>query len=161
MKIVVTVIESSKGTKHRINVLDGKEVVHSSVANTIKERDKIIWNLADLYDTVEINIKTTKEQSSDFKYSAIPNIPVLDEEEAKEFFDSKSGFVFDRIVQAIEEGVFMESAEVRLFELNGTSTYLTAERSGWKDGLQTALNYYINQEEYEKCTPLKLLLDKL
>ena len=161
MKIVVTIIESSKGTQHCINVVDGKEVVHSSVANTIKERDKIIWNLADLYDTVEINIKTTKEQTLDFKYSEIPNIPVLDEDEAKDFFDRKSGFVFDRIVQAIEEGVFMNSPEVRLFELNGTSTYLTAERSGWKDGLQTALNYYINHEEYEKCTPLKQLLDKL
>ena len=79
MKIVVTVVESSKGTQHRINVVDGKDIVHSSVASTIKERDKIIWNLADLYDTVEINIKSAKEQSSDFKYSEIPNIPVLDE----------------------------------------------------------------------------------
>ncbi len=161
MKIVVTVVESSKGTQHRINVVDGKEIVHSSVASTIKERDKIIWNLADLYDTVEINIKSAKEQSSDFKYSEIPNIPVLDEDEAKDFFDDKSGFVFDRIIEAIEEGLYMNLPEVRLFELNGTSTYLTAERSGWKDGLKTALKYYIGVEQYEKCTNVKQLLDKL
>jgi len=161
MKIVVTVVESSKGTQHRINVVDGKEVVHSSVASSIKERDKIIWNLADLYDTVEINIKSAKEQSLDFKYSEIPNIPVLDEDEAKDFFDDRSEFVFDRIVEAIEEGLYMNLPEVRLFELNGTSTYLTAERSGWKAGLDKALNYYIGVEQYEKCTNIKQLYNKL
>lgn len=161
MKIVVTVVESSGGTQHCINVVDGKEVVHSSVATSIKERDKIIWNLADLYDTVEINIKSAKQQTQDFKYSEIPSIPVLDEDEAKEFFDNKSEFVFDRIVQAIEEGIFTNSPEVRLFELNGTSTYLTAEKSGWKDGLKTALTHYVRVEQYEKCPNIKQLLDKL
>tara|TARA_R110000796_G_scaffold72282_3_gene163585 strand:+ start:4871 stop:5356 length:486 start_codon:yes stop_codon:yes gene_type:complete len=161
MKIVVTIVESSKGTEHCINVIDGKEVVHSTTATTIKERDKIIWNLADLYDTVEINIKSAKQQTQDFKYSEIPNIPVLDEDEAKDFFDDKSEFVFDRIVQAIEEGIFTSAPEVRLFELNGTSTYLTAERSGWRDGLSTALTHYIAVEHYEKCPNVKQLLDKL
>mgnify|MGYP003671638472 CR=1 FL=1 len=161
MKIVVTVVESSKGTKHCINVIDGKDVVHSSTATTIKERDTIIWNLADLYDTVEINIQTPKQQAKAFKYSEIPSIPVLDEDEAVDFFEDKTEWVFDRIVQAVTEGLFTKTPEVRLFELNGTSTYLTAERSGWKDGLSTALTHYIAVEHYEKCPNVKQLLDKL
>jgi hypothetical protein len=161
MKIVVTIVESSKGTKHCINVIDGKEVVHSSTATTIKERDTIIWNLADLYDTVEINIQTPKQQTKDFKYSEIPTIPVLDEDEAVDFFEDKTEWVFDRIVQAVTEGLFMKSNEVRLFELNGSTTYMTAEKSGWKAGIKSALEYYISVEAFEKCTPTKQLLEKL
>lgn len=164
MKIVVTVIESSKGSEHQIEVVDGKDVVHVSVATTIKERDKIIWNLADLYDTVEISIKSpkqTKTKSKSFKYSEIPSIPVLDEEEAKDFFENEPCFIFDRIVQAVKEGLFMRVDEVRLFELNGTSTYMTADRSRWKNGVKTALTHYIKAEQYEKCSDTQNLLDKL
>jgi hypothetical protein len=162
MKIVVTITESSKGTQHCIDVVDGKDVVHSSTANTIKERDTIIWNLADLYDTVEINIQTPKQKAKkDFKFSEIPTIPVLDEGEAAEFFEDKTEWVFDRIVQAVTEGIFMDVKEVRLFELNGSSTYMTAERSGWKAGIQSALEFYIEIEAYEKCTPAKELLDRI
>tara|TARA_R110001592_G_scaffold10007_2_gene52243 strand:- start:3227 stop:3712 length:486 start_codon:yes stop_codon:yes gene_type:complete len=161
MKIVVTVVESSKGTKHCINVIDGKDVVHSSTATTIKERDTIIWNLADLYDTVEINIQTPKQQAKVFKYSEIPSIPVLDEDEAVDFFEDKTEWVFDRIVQAVTEGLFTKSGDVRLFELNGSNTYMTAEKSGWRAGVKSALEYYIAVEAFEKCTPTKQLLEKL
>lgn len=161
MKIVVTVVESNKGTKHCISVVDGKDVVHSSTATTIKERDTIIWNLADLYDTVEINIQTPKQQTKDFKYSEIPSIPVLDEDEAVDFFENRTEWVFDRIVQAVTEGLFMNTNEVRLFELNGSNTYMTAEKSGWKAGVKSALEYYIAVEAYEKCSATKQLLDRL
>ena len=55
----------------------------------------------------------------------------------------------------------MNTKEVRLFELNGSSTYMTAERSGWKAGIQSALEFYIEIEAYEKCTPAKELLDRI
>ena len=101
------------------------------------------------------------QQAKKFKYSEIPSIPVLDEDEAVDFFENKSEWVFDRIVQAVTEGLFMNTNEVRLFELNGSGAYMTAEKSGWGAGIKSALEYYIAIEAYEKCTPTKQLLEKL
>ena len=97
----------------------------------------------------------------DFKYSEIPSIPVLDESGAEEFFEEEGDLVFDRIVTAIKEGMHTKIKEVRLFELNGTDSYLTAEKSTWKHGLDHALQHYITTEQYEKCPEVKQLMDKL
>lgn len=162
MKIVVTTLRSSKGDEHQIDVMDGSKVLHTQIVKTIEQRDKTIWDLQVMYNVVDIDIKNTKGQvkhtKEEFKYTEIPNIPVLDEQEAIEFFDSEGVFVFERIVKAVEEGLLMNLKTIRLFELNGTGKYLTADRQDWKQGLQTALDYYLSREMYLNCAKVRDLM---
>ena len=165
MKIVVTTLRSSKGDEHQIDVMDGSKVLHTQVVKTIEQRDKTIWDLQEMYNVVDIDIKASKGQvkqkKEEFRYTQIPNIPVLDESEAADFFDPESVFVFERIVKAIEEGLAMKLTTIRLFELNGTGKYLTADKAGWEQGLQRALDFYLSREMYLNCAKVRDLIEKL
>jgi len=164
MRIVITTEQTVGGELHHIEVMDGKKIVHVQVAKSVKQRDDIVWKLADLYHVVDIDLKQQKgkiKEKEDFKYSSIPSIPVIDQEDATEWFDSEGDVVFTRIVEAIREGVTMTLDSIRLFELNGTGAYLTAERPHWKEGLTRALKYFIHIEEYGKCAEIRDLIKKL
>ena len=39
--------------------------------------------------------------------------------------------------------------------------YITVEKPKWKKSLDSALQYYIDIEEYEECSKIKNLIDKL
>ena len=58
MKIVVTTLHSSKGETHQIDVMDGNKILHTQTATTIKQRDDIVWDLAEMYHVVDIDIKS-------------------------------------------------------------------------------------------------------
>lgn len=164
MKIVVTTEQTSTGELHHIEVMDGKKIVHVQVADTMKQRDAIVWKLAELYHVVDIDLQQQKQNTKrkkDFKYSEIPSIPVVDQEDATAWFDDEGDRVFARIVEAISEGVTMSLDSIRLFELNGTGAYLTAERPHWKEGLQRALHFFVHIERYDKCIEIRELIKKL
>jgi len=57
--------------------------------------------------------------------------------------------------------LLMNLKTIRLFELNGTGKYLTADRQDWKQGLQTALDYYLSKEMYLNCAKVRDLIEKL
>jgi hypothetical protein len=156
VKIVVTSTgKKSKSTKYTIDVLDGEHILHTETAIGIVERDKIVWNLAELYDILDIDLREGKE---DFKLAEIPTIPVLEEDEANEFFEDNSEFVYERILEAVTEGIKLKRETIRLFELNGTGVYITSNKVDWKNGVQQALDYYITMEQYDKCIIARQLL---
>lgn len=166
MKIVVSIVASSKGDKHLIQVVDDQTIVYSETATTIEQRDKTVWQLAETYNALDIEVNTsklsTKKTNLDsFKFSEIPCIPVLDEQDAIEFFNDNEGLVYNRIVQAVEEGLTTQQSSIRLFELNGTGVYFTSESKDWKRGLEKAIDYFVSVEEYERCITCKQLLSKL
>ena len=39
--------------------------------------------------------------------------------------------------------------------------YITVEKTKWKDSLDSALQFYTDIEEYEECSKIKDLIDKL
>ena len=159
MKIVVTSIGKKGKKKYNIQVVDGEHLIHEEVTQTLKSRDEAVWKLADLYGAVDIEMKDLKDD--EFKFAEIPSIPVLEEEEADEFFEDNSDFVYERILQAVEEGVRSQRGSIRLFELNGTGVYITSEKVEWKNGVQQAMDYYIAVEDYAKCIVARQLLTKL
>lgn len=165
MKIVVTTLKSINGNRHKIEVVDGKGIVHTETVQTIQQRDSVVWDLAEMYNVVDIDVTAGHVldlyKPDTFMFSEIPSIPVLDEEDAQYFFDQERDFVYNRMVQAIGEGVEMGLEEIRLFELSGTESYLTAQRFGWKAGLLKAIEYFVSVEEYEKCVDIQNILGKL
>ena len=121
MKIYV----KQKGKKYNIMLVDGQEIVREETVTGIEARDKVIWELTDIFNVLDVVMDEPKKVKKEFKYSPIPSIPVFDEEDAKYFFEDEKSFVFARIVQAVEEGLKTNQKNIKLFELNGTGVYIT------------------------------------
>jgi hypothetical protein len=161
VKIIVTKTKLPAGkSTFRIEVVDGETIVYTDNANDIKTCDKKVWSLSEVYNIVDIEIYTT-ETPPTFKLSEIPSIPALDEEETSEYFESHQDFVYNRIIQAVEEGIITKRKQIRLFELNGLNTYITSDRENWISGLIEAIKYFEKVENYEQCHKAKNLQETL
>ena len=163
MRIVVSTVPTKKGNKHLVQVVDNDVIVYSETTTTIEQRDKLVWYLAETYNALDIEVTQNNKHldEDDFRFSEIPSIPVLDEEDAEAFFDDHEDAVYNRILEAVEEGVFLGLDEIRLFELNGTDVYLTSDKDSWKSGVEKAIEYFVKEEQYEKCIVGRQLLSKL
>ena len=159
MEIVVnTKINDDNVVEYFITVLDVKNVVHNTFANNVKDRDKIVWELAETYNITEIEMK---EEVKEFKLQEIPTIPVIDEVQVDEWFEENQEMVHDRIVTAVKEAVKLNRNVIRLFELSGSGVFITSNKRDWISGLEKALGYYQGIENYEKCATIKMLINKL
>jgi len=169
MRIVVLPVQGAKPETYSIQVVDGDRVVHSEQAEGISQRDRLIWQLADLYDVPDVVLDPSlnpiaaevSSELQEFKFSEIPSIPVLQEDEAEAFFESNQRIIYDRMIQAVAEAVSVNRSFIRLFELNGTGVYLTSQRGAWKAGLNQAMEYFLSKEDYERCGTIKQLLAKV
>jgi len=163
VKIVVTKTSHTAGKNtFKIEVVDGESVVYTDSATDIRVCDSKVWSLSELYNIVDIEIYTKKAKKGiGFKLSEIPSIPVLDEQEAEDFFDDNKDFVFNRVIQAIGEGIQTKRDQIRLFELGGMGSYMTTDRVYWVNGLVDAIKYFESQEDYEQCHKAKLLQEIL
>lgn len=147
------------GRKYRVSLTNGDTILQEQIVTGVKSRDELVWKWCDLYSTVDIIMHD--ESQKEFKYSEIPSIPVLEESEAEEFFEDNQEFVYRRIVQAVSEGVQTSLTSIRLFELNGTDTYITSNRETWAAGLNNALTYFEQKENYEMCELITKLVAQL
>ena len=50
---------------------------------------------------------------------------------------------------------------IKLCEVKNSGMFITVEKPEWKDSLDSALQYYVNKEEYEECSKIQELIDKL
>ena len=51
--------------------------------------------------------------------------------------------------------------EIKLCEVKYSNSYITVHKDMWSDSLVKAMDFYIQKEEYEKCSKIKKLIDKL
>lgn len=168
MKIIVEKSEKRSKSLYVVSVMDGNSIIKTETAKSIKERDDIVFQLAESYGVDDIVIKESEKKQGKKKdekkpaFSAIPSIPVLDEQEADDFFEANKELVYNRILQAVKEGIEFSRDNIRLFELSGTGVYITSRRSDWINGLYDAIEWYTEaNEQYEKCIIAKELIDKL
>jgi len=168
MKIIVEKSKERSKSLYVVSVMDGGSVIKTETAKNIKERDDIVFQLAESYGVDDIVIREPEKKQAKKKdekkpaFSAIPSIPVLDEEEADDFFEANKELVYDRILQAVTEGIAFNRENIRLFELSGTGVYITSRRLDWINGLYDAIEWYTQaDEQYEKCIIAKELIDKL
>lgn len=159
MKIVVTSTGKKNSRTFTIEVLDGQAIIHTEAADGVKKRDEVVWKLADLYGALDIEMVEAKP--AEFKFTEIPSIPVLEENEADDFFEDNQEFVYARILQAVEEGIRAHRDSIRLFELNGTGVFITSDKEDWKNGVQQSLEYFVAVEQYDKCIVARQILQRL
>ena len=74
---------------------------------------------------------------------------------------SKKPQVYRSLVEGISEAINNNNNEVKLCEVKNSNTYITVEKPEWKISLDSALQFYENTEEYEECSKIKNLINRL
>ena len=85
-------------------------------------------------------------------------IPIF---EYNEELKPKKHQVYKSLVDGVTEAIKSDKEEIKLCEVKNSNTYITVEKPEWKDSLDSALQFYIKKEEYEQCSKIKNLIDKL
>ena len=65
------------------------------------------------------------------------------------------------LVNNIAEGIEDNLESVNIAEIKNYDLILNVPKSEWKGGLEKALEYYIEGEEYEQCSKVRDLINKL
>ena len=86
-------------------------------------------------------------------------IPIisLEDFEAK----AKKPLMMKTLVTNIAEGIEDKLESVNIAEIKNHDLILTVPKKEWKPGLEKAMEYYIEKEEYEECSKIKKLIKKL
>ncbi len=86
-------------------------------------------------------------------------IPIisLEDFEAK----AKKPLMMKTLVSKIANGIEDNLESVNVAEIKHTDIILTVPKTEWKGGLENAMNYYIEKEEYEECSKIKKLIKRL
>ena len=86
-------------------------------------------------------------------------IPIisLEDFEAK----AKKRQVYKSLIESVTEGVKLKLESVNIAEIKNHDVIISVPKTEWKGGLKNAMNYYIEREEYEECSKIKKLIEKL
>ena len=86
-------------------------------------------------------------------------IPIisLEDFEAK----AKKPLMVKTLVNNIAEGIEDNLESINIAEIKNYDLILNVPKSEWKGGLEKALEYYIEGEEYEQCSKVRDLINKL
>ena len=74
---------------------------------------------------------------------------------------AKKPLMFKTLVNNIAEGIEDNLESINIAEIKNYDLILSVPKTEWKSGLKKALDYYINKEEYEECSKVKKLIEKL
>ena len=86
-------------------------------------------------------------------------IPIisLEDFEAK----AKKPTMMKSLVSNIAEGIEYKLESVSVAEIKNHDVIITVPKTEWKSGLKNAMDYYIEREEYEICSKIKKLIERL
>jgi len=87
------------------------------------------------------------------------HIPVISFNELE--LKQKKPQVYRSLVEGIAEAIKDESDEIKLCEIKYANTYLTVHKDAWSGSLAKAMDFYIENEQYEVCALIKELTDKI
>ena len=74
---------------------------------------------------------------------------------------AKKTVMMKSLVTNIADGIEDKSESVNVAEIKNYDIIISVPKSEWKGGLENAMEYYIEREEYEECSKIKKLIDRL
>lgn len=74
---------------------------------------------------------------------------------------AKKPLMVKTLVTGIAEGIKDNLESVNIAEIKNHDVILNVSRSEWEGGLNKALEFYIEREEYEQCSKVRDLINKL
>ena len=86
-------------------------------------------------------------------------IPIisLEDFEAK----AKKPTMMKSLVLNIADGINDNLESVNIAEIKNHDVIISVSKDEWKPGLEKAMEYYIEKEEYEVCSKIKKLIKRL
>tara|TARA_R110000782_G_scaffold71563_2_gene143530 strand:+ start:454 stop:726 length:273 start_codon:yes stop_codon:yes gene_type:complete len=86
-------------------------------------------------------------------------IPIisLEDFEAK----AKKPLMIKTLVASIAEGIEDNLESVNIAEIKHHDIIINVSKKEWKSGLEKAIEYYVEKEEYEQCSKIRDLIEKL
>ena len=87
------------------------------------------------------------------------HIPVISFNELE--LKQKKPQVYKSLVEGIAEAIKEQTIEVKLCEVKYANTYLTVHKDNWSGSLAKAMDFYIENEQYEICSKIKNLISKI
>ena len=69
--------------------------------------------------------------------------------------------VYRSLVESVTTGVDLDLESVNIAEIKNHDIILSVPKTEWKAGLENAMNYYIKREEYEECSKIKEIINRL
>ena len=86
-------------------------------------------------------------------------IPIisLEDFEAK----AKKPLMIKTLVASIAEGIEDNLESVNIAEIKHHDIIINVSKKEWKSGLEKAIEYYVEKEEYEQCSKIRDLINKL
>lgn len=69
--------------------------------------------------------------------------------------------VYVETIAGIKDAINTKSKTATLFQIAKSEYYLELDKSQWKQALQTCIDRLIEQEKYEECSKIKVLMDKI
>ena len=74
---------------------------------------------------------------------------------------AKKRIVLRSLVENISIGVESNLESVNIAEIKNHDVIISVPKTEWKAGLEQAMDYYIEREEYEECSKIKKIIEKL
>jgi len=74
---------------------------------------------------------------------------------------SKKTIMMKSLVTNIADGIDDDLESVNVAEIKNYDVIVSVPKAQWKPGLENAMDYYIEREEYEECSKIKKLIEKL
>ena len=86
-------------------------------------------------------------------------IPIisLEDFEAK----AKKPLMIKTLVASIAEGIEDNLESVNIAEIKHHDIIINVSKKEWKSGLEKAIEYYVEEEEYEQCSKIRDLIGKI
>jgi hypothetical protein len=69
--------------------------------------------------------------------------------------------VYKETVASIKDAINIKAKTAILFELEKSEYYIDINKSDWKNALQACIDKLIETEDYELCSMIKDLMDKI
>ena len=69
--------------------------------------------------------------------------------------------VFTETIAGIRDAISNKNKTATLFQIAKSEYYLELDKSQWKQALQTCIDRLIEDEKYEECSKIKVLMDKI
>tara|TARA_R110002020_G_scaffold155793_1_gene337102 strand:- start:1163 stop:1435 length:273 start_codon:yes stop_codon:yes gene_type:complete len=74
---------------------------------------------------------------------------------------AKKPLMMKTLVSNIAKGIKEDLESVNIAEIKHTDIILSVPKAEWKGGLEKAIEYYIKTEEYEVCSKIQNLINRL
>lgn len=69
--------------------------------------------------------------------------------------------VIEEVVVAIKDAIKGKKKSIQLFEVAGSDYYIELKKEQFKSSLETALQYFLDKEEYDRCVECRDLLNEI